>query len=117
MLRGDANEQGGAVSPDGRWILYGSSAGLLFEAYIAAFPGAGARRQVSTTGADVSANGGDSLFKPHELMAAAVRVAGDGFKVGIPRVLHPLMTAALPKPGLPPLVWRPLRPCDVSVPQ
>jgi Tol biopolymer transport system component len=93
VARGEANEAGGAISPDGRWILYSSdeSAGLLFEAYVAAFPGGGNRRQVSTTGADVvrwNPNGKEILYSSRtKLMAAAVRIAGDRLEVGIPRVL------------------------------
>ena len=58
---------------------------------MAAFPGGGNRRQVSTTGADVarwSPNGKEILYSSHtKLMAAAVRADGDRLEVGTPRVL------------------------------
>ena len=93
LVRSEANEWGGVVSPDGRWILYCSdeSAGLNFEAYVAAFPGGGNRRQVSTTGADLarwSPNGKEILYSNRtKIMAAPVRVVGDKLEVGTPRVL------------------------------
>jgi hypothetical protein len=93
VLRGNADEMAWPVSPDGRWFLYTSdeSAGGVREVYVAAFPGAGHRRQVSTNGADVvrwNPNGKEILYSNRrKLMAAAVRAEGDGIEVDAPRVL------------------------------
>ena len=93
VVMGPANEVGGSVSPDGRWILYGSDESVagVWEAYVAAFPGGANRRQVSTTGADFARwnpNGQEILYSNRtKLVAAAIRVAGDRIEVGTPRVL------------------------------
>jgi Tol biopolymer transport system component len=93
VLRDDANDVYGAVSPDGRWVLYASDAsgGAVWEAYVASFPGGGNKRQVSTTGADAvrwSPNGQEIFFASRtKLMAAEVRSSAGTLEVGTPHVL------------------------------
>jgi Tol biopolymer transport system component len=91
VVQGEANETGGYLSRDGRWILYTSDeSGGNTEAFVAAFPEGGNRRQVSTTGADVARWGNNDreiLFVSHtKLMAAPVRAAGKTLEVGTPRL-------------------------------
>jgi serine/threonine protein kinase len=47
LVRGPANDQGGAISPDGRWLVYFSDETGRFEAYIQSFPEPGKRQQIS----------------------------------------------------------------------
>jgi Tol biopolymer transport system component len=98
VIRGDASEIGGVVSPDGRWVLYGSdeSAGGITEIYVAAFPSGSHRQQVSPSGVDVSAalwgpNGKEIFLVSHKkLMAAPVRPVGDALQTETPRLLFDL---------------------------
>jgi Tol biopolymer transport system component len=49
-LQTPAMENGGAFSPDGRWIAYNSDESGRFEVYIESFPTHGGKRQISPTG-------------------------------------------------------------------
>jgi Tol biopolymer transport system component len=95
VVQTEASESGGIVSPDGRWVVYQSnqSGGDLFDAYIAAFPTGGHRRQVSSSGVDQTAprwsRTGREIFLTSrmKLFSAAVRPAGDSLEIETPRVL------------------------------
>jgi eukaryotic-like serine/threonine-protein kinase len=50
FLQTDFTESFGQFSPDGRWIAYRSDESRGGEIYVAAFPGPGGKRQVSTAG-------------------------------------------------------------------
>ncbi len=51
MVNGDAEEYSPSLSPDGRWLAYGSDESGRFEVYLRAFPNTGAARwQVSHEG-------------------------------------------------------------------
>jgi serine/threonine-protein kinase len=50
VLGGEADEQGAAVSPDGRWIAYSSDRSGQDEIYVEPFPSGGPRVQVSSGG-------------------------------------------------------------------
>jgi Tol biopolymer transport system component len=50
FLRTQFNEAFGKFSPDGHWIVYASDESGRFEIYLAPFPGAGGKRQISTAG-------------------------------------------------------------------
>src|SRR5262249_16972805 len=50
VLRTDANEITGTLSPDGRWLAYASDVSSQYEVYVQSYPGGGGKRQVSTGG-------------------------------------------------------------------
>jgi Tol biopolymer transport system component len=50
VVRTEANEIAGTLSPDGRWLSYASDVSGRYEVYVQSFPGGGGKRQVSTGG-------------------------------------------------------------------
>lgn len=52
VVRSEANEGAGTISPDGRWLAYASDESGRYEVYVQKFPGGGGKRQVSTGGGD-----------------------------------------------------------------
>ncbi|MBI3473946.1 MAG: serine/threonine-protein kinase [Candidatus Solibacter usitatus] len=93
VLHAPGDQLAGTVSPNGRWILYTSDdgAGGIAEGFVARFPGAGSRRPVSTTGADImrwSRDGKEILFSSRtKLMSATVRETGESLEIAEPRML------------------------------
>jgi Tol biopolymer transport system component len=93
LLHTEANEMGGVLSPDGRWLAYQSdeSGGRSPEAYVASFPTGDHKRQVSTAGSDLlrwNRNGKELLLAVGDrLMAAPVRAVGGMLEVDTPRLL------------------------------
>src|SRR5439155_24635664 len=57
LLKSDFDKDNPTVSPDGRWIAYGSVESGRWEIYVATFPGFSQQRQVSNTG------GGQPLWR------------------------------------------------------
>ncbi len=91
LVRTDANEVDGRVSPDGHWIAYASDESGKWEVHVAAFPGPGGRWQVSSGGGSepIWRRDGKELFylaADRELMAAAV-TPGAHFEAGAPQPL------------------------------
>lgn len=85
-----ANELGPAFSPDGRFIAYESNQSGRVEVYVQAFPGPGARFQVSSQGGEnaVWARNGRELFYRTGARMMAVDVAGGPTpRFGAPRLL------------------------------
>ena len=85
----------GMFSPDGRWVAYVSQQTGAFEVYVTAFPGGGARYQVSGSGGRLpqwSADGRTLYYlgTNNELMAADVDGRGARFEIGTPRSLFPM---------------------------
>jgi serine/threonine protein kinase/Tol biopolymer transport system component len=83
-----ANETMGTLSPDGRWLAYGSDASGRFEVYVQSFPGGGGKRQVSNGGGNNPRwrrNGRELFYYAGDgkLMAAPVR-SGKSFEMGAP---------------------------------
>jgi serine/threonine protein kinase/Tol biopolymer transport system component len=82
------NEHYGQFSPDGRWVAYVSDESGRNEVYVAPFPGAGGKWQISTTGGLLPRwrHDGTEIFylDPYDnkLMAAAVNGKGGSFDVG-----------------------------------
>jgi len=48
LVRTEANEAVGTLSPDGRWLAYVSDVSGRFEVYVQSFPDGGGKQQVST---------------------------------------------------------------------
>src|SRR5262249_34834937 len=78
VVNTDANETGGTLTPDGRWLAYVSNESGRYEVWVQSFPG-GSRRQVTTGGGGGPRWRGDGreLFYYSGdgwLMAAQVRI-------------------------------------------
>jgi serine/threonine protein kinase/Tol biopolymer transport system component len=84
-----------SISPDGKWMAYPNAESGRDEVYITAFPGGGAKRQVSTGGGDLPAwrkDGRELYFldQSHNLVAVDVSASVSSVKLGIPHVLFKL---------------------------
>jgi Tol biopolymer transport system component len=80
------HEEDGRFAPDGRWVAYTSDESGQFEIYVRAFPGPGARRQISARGGAMPrwrADGRELFFvaPDNKLMAVPVKT-GDVFEAG-----------------------------------
>src|SRR5437867_7791213 len=77
------------VSPDGRWLAYGSSESGRSQLYVTSFPSGSGKWQVSITGGDMAAwrrDGREVYFAGgSELQAADVTAVGGQFNPGPPR--------------------------------
>ena len=87
-----ADERSARMSPAGRWIAYGSNANGPFEIYVQAFPGSGARWQVSRGGGSQVQwrRDGRELYyvaPDRKLMAVEVNPTGSTFTWGEARAL------------------------------
>jgi Tol biopolymer transport system component len=81
------NEQDGQFSPDGRWVAYVSDESGRNEVYVAPFPGAGGKWQISTTGGTYPRwrrDGTEIVYLSPDsmLMSAPVNGKGSSFEVG-----------------------------------
>jgi len=86
------NELTAQFSPDGRWIAYISDESQRYEVYVARFPGAGGKHQISASAgfAPRWRRDGKEIFyatTDAKLMSAAVTVKGDALEVGEVRPL------------------------------
>jgi Tol biopolymer transport system component len=86
-----ADEYAGSLSPDGRWIAYAFRASGRGEIYVQAFPGPGAKFQISTEGGEAPvwrADGKELLFLSPDghVMAAPIQTS-PSFEAGTPRAL------------------------------
>jgi Tol biopolymer transport system component len=92
LLATPDNEGGGQFSPDGRWIAYWSNATGRNEVFVARFPGAEEKWQVSATGGIFPrwrADGKEIFYRSpdNKLMAASVNGQGSSFVVNAVRPL------------------------------
>jgi dipeptidyl aminopeptidase/acylaminoacyl peptidase len=96
LLQTPANEAWAEISPDGRWMAFGSDSSGRYEVYVQPFPGPGPRQQISFEGgtSPLWATSGRELFFAGERdKDGAVRVlaidvsAGATFSAGKPREL------------------------------
>ena len=96
LLNTPANEAWAELSPDNKWLAYGSDSSGRFEVYVQPFPGPGQREQISYGGADSplwSRNGRELFFMSRGDVPGVERVhavdvtPGVPFKSGTPRVL------------------------------
>jgi Tol biopolymer transport system component len=88
-----ANERGGHLSPDGRWMAFASDQEGQSEVYVQPFPATGAKWQVSVGGGRQAAWSpkGDELFyvaSDSKIVAVSVNAAGASFVKGPSRVLE-----------------------------
>jgi Tol biopolymer transport system component len=91
FLQTEANEIGGQLSPDGRWMAYASDESGGYEVYVQSFPSGGGKRQVSTKGGigPCWRRDGKELFyyaSDGKLMAVEVK-NGASFEAGMPSAL------------------------------
>jgi len=80
------------VSPDGKWMAYQSNESGRWEIYITAFPGGGAKWQVSSIGGASPQWRGDSrelfyLDPSDNLVAVDVNASGSAVQLGTPHIL------------------------------
>ena len=87
------DDRGPAVSPDGKWMAYQNNESGRMQVYVTAFPGGGAKWQVSTTngGTDPRWRGdGRELYfidATDTIMAVDVSSAGTAVQLAIPHAL------------------------------
>ena len=91
FLQTEADEDGGQLSPDGRWLAYFSDESGSYEAYVQSFPKGGGKKQVSTRGGVGPhwRRDGKELFyyaPDGKLMAVEVK-SGDNFELGATKAL------------------------------
>lgn len=79
------------LSPDGKWVAYGTNETGSWEVYVASFPDFKDKRQVSNSGGGqgVWSRDGNELFylAPDGGLMTIVVKAGDRLETGIPRLL------------------------------
>jgi Tol biopolymer transport system component len=85
-------KNGAAVSPDGKWLAYQTNESGRNEVYITAFPGGGAKWQVSTNGGAASRwrKDGKELFfldPTDNIVAVDVNISGKAPQLGVPHAL------------------------------
>jgi len=91
LLNGPHEERSPAFSPDGRWLAYSSNESGDYEVYVQAFPGTGARWQISTTDGQHpkwSRNGKELFYctQDGKIMVVAYTVSGDSFVAERPKL-------------------------------
>jgi len=91
FLSGPHEERTPAFSPDGRWLAYSSNESGDYEVYVQAFPGPGARWQISTSEGQHpkwSRNGKELFYctKEGKIMVVAYTVSGDSFVAEKPQL-------------------------------
>jgi Tol biopolymer transport system component len=100
-LKTEFTEGGAQVSPDGRWIAYGSSESGTGEVYVSTFPEYSAKWQVSNSGgffSEWSPDGRRIYYKDLDGMINVVDVDGSGasLKIGRSRPLRKIGDGPLP---------------------
>lgn len=86
------NEEDGQFSPDGKWIAYSSDESQRDEVYVAHFPDAGGKRQISVAGGSIPRwrKDGKEIYyvaPDGKVMSAAMVLKGDAIQVGDVRPL------------------------------
>ncbi len=93
FLHTPANETDAQFSPDGRWVAYQSDESGRPQIYVTAFPGPGARSQVSIDGGSApvwSRDGREIFFQGGGKMMAALVETRPEFRAGVPQPLFEL---------------------------
>jgi hypothetical protein len=86
VIRTEADEIAGTLSPDGRWLAFASDVSGRYEIWVQSFPDGGSKRQVSTGGGNHPRwrRDGRELFYyagDGKMMVTPVR-SGESFEVG-----------------------------------
>jgi hypothetical protein len=89
LSNGRFSEQGGAFSPDGRWIAYVTNESGRGEVYIRPFPGSGGVRQVSSDGGGypIWARSGELFYLSAGGLMSVDITTTPTLKIGTPRML------------------------------
>jgi serine/threonine-protein kinase len=91
FLQTQYQTRAGTISPDGRWLAYASNDSNRFEVYVQAFPGPGAKYQISTDGGaePIWARNGRELFYRNgdRMMVATIQTQDRRFDAGTPAAL------------------------------
>lgn len=100
-LQTPAMENGGAFSPDGRWIAYASDESGRVEVYVESFPTHGGKRQISPGGGSGPrwrADGKELYYYSLDgkLMAVSVTTGGETLATGTPTALFSFRPAGAP---------------------
>lgn len=96
-LQSPFRERSGQISPDGRWVAYGSNESGRSEIYVQGYSTSSGKWQVSTGGGSEPRwrRDGKELFfvfnNPSQIFAITVEPDGDGLRFGIPEVLFPAL--------------------------
>jgi len=102
-LQTEFNETHAKVSPDGKWVAYGSDETGRSEIYVQSFPVPGAKRQVSAAGGDQpqwSKVQNELFYLAQEGQLMSVQVEMEpGFEAGIPVALFPTYAPSIPLVG------------------
>src|SRR5262249_20477302 len=93
LISTPAEENSAAISPDGRWMAYGSTESGRRGVYVVPFPVLGEKRQVSTAGGSFPGWLSDHsiyFLQPpdNKLIAVDVETRGASFLMGAPRTLY-----------------------------
>jgi serine/threonine protein kinase len=91
-LQGDYNQNGGKLSPNGRWLAYDADESKRAEVYVQSFPTPGRKWQVSTNGGSnpIWSRDGKELFfiaADGKMMAVDVTESQGRFSPGVPKAL------------------------------
>lgn len=100
LVQSAANESGGVLSPDGRWLAYHSDESGQYEVYVQSFPGGGGKQRISTGGGVWPGWRGDGKELYYralddKLMAAPV-AGGASLAVSAPVALFDFRSGSLP---------------------
>ena len=92
IVQSAPEERDAVISPDGKWLAYQSNESGRREVYITAFPGGGAKWQVSTDGGTVPKWRKDSkelfyLDNTDHIVAVDVETSGNAVHLGVPHAL------------------------------
>ena len=90
FLQTPFNEGGGMFSPDGRWLAYTSNESGREEVYIQAYPGSGAKWQVSAEGGVQpvwAQNGKEIFYRNQDKMMAVAVVTQPEFRASKPTLV------------------------------
>ena len=92
IVQSAPEEKDAVISPDGKWMAYQSNESGRREVYITAFPGGGAKWQVSTDGGTVPKWRRDSkelfyLDSSDHIVAVDVEASGNAVHLGVPHAL------------------------------